>query len=127
FNTGEQDFSGNDMERAPKWIWNTALDYRPAYLAGFRIGLEYQHLGEYFMSPTNNPNQVYPGFDLLHLRTGYAFGKRLKGLEIWLNVLNLTDELYAEISDVSAFSGRKRYRPGNPRNFNIGIQYRFGQ
>ncbi|MFZ3563576.1 TonB-dependent receptor [Tenacibaculum finnmarkense] len=125
FNTGEKDFSGNFMQRAPKWIWNTALNYEPNYLKGFRIGLEYQHLGKYYQSPINNEKLTYPGFNLFHLRTGYEFTKKLKGVELWLNVLNLTDKKYAEISDVSSYSGKQRFRPGNPRNFTIGLQYNF--
>lgn len=124
FKDGENDYSGNFMSRSPKLIFNTGLIYRPTFLKGFRIGLDWQHLGEYFQSDKNDETKVYPGFDLLHLRTGY---KMNNGLELWVNVLNLTDKLYAEISDVSAYSGAKRYRPGNPRNFNVGIQYNFGK
>lgn len=110
------DLSGNVMAAAPSFIANSEMTYRPSFLEGFRIGLEVQHVGKYYMDGANE--KEYPGFTLFNLRAGYSW----KGLEAWFNVLNLGDELYATRATRSRWGDS--YTPGDPRTFNIGLGYR---
>lgn len=114
---GDLNLAGNRMPFAPEWLANAQATYRPSYLPGFRIGLEWVHLGEYFIDNANS--DTYEGYDLLHLRTGYEW----KNLEIWCNVTNLTDELYS-------VNTRRRgasldFRVGELRAVQVGLAYTF--
>lgn len=108
-------FNGKQMATAPVWIANAEVILRPRFAPGLRLSTEWQHVGRYYMDAANS--ESYTGYDLLNLRAGYTW----KGLEIWCNVLNVTNELYATTVDKSAFG--KSYRPGNPRTVNLGIAY----
>jgi iron complex outermembrane receptor protein len=112
-------FDGKEMNSAPNWIANAEAFYYPSFLEGARVGLEWQHLGAYYMNPANN--ELYEGFDVWNLRLGYTW----KGFETWLNVMNLGDELYATNASSSAWG--KTYSPGDPRTFNVGIGYNFSK
>ena len=107
----------NEMATAPRFISNSEVTYKPGFLPGLRVGLEWQHLGKYYMDAANT--EYYEGYDLFNFRTGYT----IKGLEVWLNALNLTDKLYA--TTVDKYSYGKSYRQGIPRTFNVGIAYNF--
>jgi iron complex outermembrane receptor protein len=112
-------FDGKEMNAAPNWIANAEAFYYPAFLKGARIGLEWQHIGAYYMDPANI--DLYEGFDVLNLRLAYAW----KGFESWLNVMNLGDELYA--TNASSSGWGKTYSPGDPRTFSVGIGYNFSK
>ena len=38
--------------------------------------------------------KIYNGYDILNLRLSYEY----KAFEVWTNVMNLTDELYATVA-----------------------------
>ncbi|ELR71083.1 TonB-dependent receptor [Fulvivirga imtechensis AK7] len=114
-----ESYNGNSMESAPNWIANTEVQYKPPFLKGSRIGLEWQHVGPYYMDAANT--EKYEGFDLLNMRVGYT----LKGFDIWCNIMNITNELYATNASKSRFG--KNYSPGDPRTFSIGIGYKFSK
>lgn len=111
-------YNGNQMSNAPNWIYNTELWYRPSFIKNLRIGAELQHVGTYFTDPQNTAK--YDGYYSLNLRAGYAF----KGVELWLNVLNATDNYYSYITSKS--SSGYSYQLAEPRNFNVGVSYDFG-
>ena len=111
------DYSGNEMNNAPNWIYNTEAWYKPSFAKGLRVGAEWQHVGSYFTDPQNTVK--YGGYDVLNLRAGYQF----KSLEIWLNVLNATDNYYSYITTKSSFG--YSYQVAEPRNFNMGVAYDF--
>lgn len=113
------DFSGNEMSTAPRFIANAECMYHPAFIKGFRIGLEWQHLGSYWMDNANT--QEYSGFDIVHLRTGYTRGR----VELWVNALNLLNRYYATIASKSTYG--HSYNLGDPREWNVGIACRFGK
>ncbi len=93
------------------------MTYKPAFVRGLRLGLELQHVGRYYMDAANT--EFYAGYRLLHARAGYVF----RGLELWVNAMNVTNALYATTTD--KFSYGKSYRQGNPRTFNVGLGYSF--
>ena len=97
---------------------NTEIWYRPAFIRGLRLGLEWQKLGSYYMDPLNTVK--YEGFDAFNLRVAY----KLKSLELWVNMMNATDRYYAYTSSKSNFG--YSYTPAEPRHFNMGIAYDFG-
>lgn len=114
-----KDYSGNKMPQAPPYIVNSEITYKPSFLRGFRIAVEYQGLGEYYTDPQNTAK--YKGFNLFNARMGYNF----KGFEIWANCINLTDKVYAATVDKSAYG--TSYRPGQLRTLNIGLGYNFSR
>jgi iron complex outermembrane recepter protein len=118
--------NGKDMPQSPRWIANSEVTYKPAYVKGFRISLEWQRISAWYQNQVNTVAYNDKGFlklkgiSYLNLRTGYT----LKGVEVFLNVMNLTDELYAN----SATRGngptdRTTFTPAAPRTVVIGIQY----
>lgn len=123
FATGQSttvDFSGNRINNAPRWIANAEVSYKPHSLPGARISLECQHLGQYY---TNNANtKTYGGYDLLNLRLGYRFKQHtLRGLEVWGNVVNLTNVLYATTVLNNQYGDS--YTAASPRTCTVGIGY----
>ncbi|MFC1733554.1 TonB-dependent receptor [candidate division KSB1 bacterium] len=111
------DYSGNEMELAPHWILNNEIAFKPKFLKGFRIGFEQQYVGEYYFDAVNTGK--YDGYNLFNLRTGYKY----RGYEIWVNVLNITDESYSTRTSKSTYG--YSYYPGPHRTILIGIGYGF--
>lgn len=112
-------YNNNEMNGAPRWMHNAEVWYRPAFVKGLRVGIEWQKIGNYFMDPLNTVK--YGGYNVFHLRSGY----RWNSFEVWVNVLNVTDKYYAYTSSKS--NSGYSYTPGDPRNFNMGISYDFGE
>jgi iron complex outermembrane receptor protein len=112
-------YNDNEMNAAPHWMHNAELWYRPSFIKGLRVGVEWQRQGSYYMDPVNTTQ--YKGFNVVHMRAGY----RWKEIEIWSNVMNVGDNYYSYISLKSA-SGYN-YTPAEPRHFNIGVSYDFGE
>jgi len=110
-------YNGNEMANAPHWIYNTEAWYRPSFVKGLRVGAELQHVGSYFVDPQNTA--TYDGYNALNLRAGY----QLKGFEVWLNVLNATNNYYSYITSKSSFG--YSYQLAEPRNYNVGVSYDF--
>ncbi len=119
FIDGKNDVSGKVMAGAPPYILNSKVTYKPHYFKGFRISLEWQGLGKYYTDPENN--YTYNGFNIFNARAGYTH----KGLEIWANLLNFTNQVYATIVEYSY--GANRYTPGQLLRFQAGIGYHFGK
>jgi outer membrane receptor protein involved in Fe transport len=111
-------YDGNEMSGAPNWLFNSEIWYRPSFAKGLRLGAEVQRVGSYFVNPLNTAK--YDGYTVLNLRAGYQF----RSVEVWLNVLNATDEYYSYNTTKSG-SGYS-YQVAEPRNFNVGISYDFG-
>ncbi|HYK57121.1 MAG TPA: TonB-dependent receptor, partial [Flavisolibacter sp.] len=84
---------------------------------GLRLGVEWQKIGSYYMDPQNT--EKYNGYNVLHLRAGYQY----KGVEVWVNVMNATDNYYSYITTKSNFG--YSYQLAEPRNFNVGLAYDF--
>jgi iron complex outermembrane recepter protein len=119
FNEKGKDYSGKTMQTAPRQIINAEISWKPALVKNLRLSAEWQHLGPYFMDQENT--ETYEGYNLFNFRAGYAF----KSLEYWLNIMNVSNELYATTVDKSAWG--KNYRPGAPRAFHIGVAWNFSK
>jgi outer membrane receptor protein involved in Fe transport len=115
--TTNVDYSGNEMEAAPRWIGNTRLAWVPA--TGRRVQLEWVSLGSYWMDQANTVK--YDGHDFFNLRANWSLTRQLA---VFGNVHNLTNVRYAESASIS--SNTPVYSPGLPRTFYAGVEYRWG-
>jgi iron complex outermembrane receptor protein len=113
------DFSGNEMELAPRFFANARATFRPAFLGSGSVGIAWVRLGSYFMDPENT--HEYGGHDLFNVNaTLLVHGQ----LELVGRVTNIANRRYAETSSFTAQQG-ELFRPGAPRQLFIGAQYRF--
>ncbi|MBL6447597.1 TonB-dependent receptor [Fulvivirga sp. 29W222] len=111
------DYADKRMPQAPEWIANAQVTYKPQYLKGLRASVEWQHIDGYYMDAGNT--RSYEGYNIFNVRLGYEW----KAFEIWGNMLNATDKLYATVARANKWG--QTYSTGNPRNFNVGLAYRF--
>ncbi|MDF2176716.1 TonB-dependent receptor [Aliiglaciecola sp. CAU 1673] len=114
-NLGEESIRGNDIDTAPRQMWNMRLDWQPA--TGKQLELEWQHMGRYYLDPQNSAD--YPGHDVLNLRASCALDRQWR---FGLRVLNLLDTDYAERADIGF--GQYRYFVGLPRSVYLSLDYR---
>ncbi|UEG55113.1 TonB-dependent receptor [Mucilaginibacter daejeonensis] len=117
-------YDGNRMSNAPKWIANAEATYKPAYLPGFRIAPEWQHIGGYYTNPANTKR--HGGYDIYNLRLGYnMLSGALKGAGIWFNVLNAGNKLYATTVVNNQYGDT--YSAAPPRTYTLGLSYSFAK
>jgi outer membrane receptor protein involved in Fe transport len=115
-----KDVNGKDMPSAPRWMWNSELSYYPTWLKGLRTSVEWQHVSKWYQNQINTIS--YDGYDLVNLRAGYQW----KGIEVFTNIMNLTDALYANnATRGNAATDRTTFTPAAPRTFVLGLQYNF--
>jgi hypothetical protein len=123
--SSDANYDGKDMPNAPNWIANGEITYRPSYFKNFRIILEYQRLSSYFKDPANKFKYEdktlfgLKGISVLNIRAGYSF----KGFELFTNIMNATDELYANMVTRGSFGDS--FTPAAPRVINVGVNYSF--
>jgi outer membrane receptor protein involved in Fe transport len=84
-----------------------------------RLALGVVHLGSYWMDDANTT--LYAGHTLLNLTASH---KLEGGWELWGQVRNLTDKLYADTASRS--SSGNSYGPGSPRSVMVGLTKLFG-
>lgn len=123
-----QNVNGKSMPAAPSWIANAEVMFKPAWIRGFRAGMEWQRMSSWYENQVNTFRYDDRGFlgmkgvSVLNFRTGYAW----RGAEVFLNVMNVTDELYAyHVTRGNADGDRATYTPAPPRAFVFGVQYKF--
>ena len=64
----------------------------------------------------------YSGYDIFNFRAGYKW----KCIEIYGNILNLTDKLYAyNVARGNLSVSQSAYLAAAPRTFLLGLQYNF--
>jgi iron complex outermembrane receptor protein len=113
--TATANFSGRNIENAPKILANTRLTWRPVTAAMFQ--LEWVRIGSYWLEASNSPNfGKYSGHDLLNLRASYMMTKHV---EILARVMNATDKRFADSASVS--SNTPVFSPGLPRAIYGGV------
>jgi iron complex outermembrane recepter protein len=112
-------YNNNQLAGGPRFIANAEVMYKPVFVKGVRVGAEWQHIGSYYMDNANT--KKYGGYDLLNLRAGYT----IRQFEIWVNALNATNVYYSTFASKSGST--LSYNPGDPREFNVGVAYKFGK
>ena len=112
-------YNGYEMNGAPNWMHNAEVWYKPSFAKGLRIGAEWQKIGAYYMDPKNS--MKYDGYNVFNVRAGYQY----KGFEVWVNVMNASDNYFSYNS--SKTTAGQTYTLAEPRSFNTGISYNFGQ
>ncbi len=111
---------GFEMPGSPRTTFNTEFTYYPKWLKNLRGAIEWQHSAGWFQNQVNTVR--YKGYDLLNFRVGYQW----HGIEIFTNVLNLTDALYAtSVRRGNNATDRSTFTPAAPRTFVMGLQYNF--
>ena len=115
--SGGININGNDIDTSPNQFGNLRLVYRPAN--SLLAELELVHMGDYYTNPENTAS--YDGHDLLNLRVQYDVSDDFM---VYLNVLNLADEEYAERADWSGWV-KDRYFPGEPIRAFIGFTWKY--
>jgi outer membrane receptor protein involved in Fe transport len=117
------DYSGKEMADAPHFFGSAQATYKPHYIKGLRLSFEWQRVGRYYMD--NLEEYTYGGFNVANIRVGYDVGH----FGIWLNALNVFNEYYSTISQVSVSSGvaSYTYQLGDPRALSLGLSYHFGK
>lgn len=117
-------YNGKRMANAPAWIASSEITWKPDFIPGFRIAGEWQHIDGYFTNPANTKS--YSGYSIYNLRLGYDMKQHaLKGIGIWLNVLNITNKLYA--TTVTSNQYGDTYNAAPPRTYTLGISYSFSK
>ncbi|PUZ23326.1 TonB-dependent receptor [Chitinophaga parva] len=112
-------YAGKEMAGAPHFTSNMAATWKPGFVKGLRLGVEWQHQGGYWMDNANTSR--YGGFDVVNVRAGYQFGR----FEVWTNALNVGNRYYATIASSSGYG--KSYNLGDPREFNVGLSCHLGK
>lgn len=123
-----QNVNGKIMPSAPSWVANSEVVYKPEFIKGFRIGVEWQRMSSWYQNQVNTVKYDdkgalgMKGISVMNFRTGYKW----KGAEVFMNVMNLTDELYAfSATRGNSAADRTTYTSAPPRTFVFGIQYNF--
>lgn len=121
-----KNLNGKEMPSSPRWIVNTEVFYKPKWLKGFRIAAEWQRLTPYFLNQINTIRYEdrgafgAKGISVINTRLGYE----RKGVEVFVNILNLTNELYiANASRGNNPTDRTNFSPSAPRTVGFGVQY----
>jgi iron complex outermembrane receptor protein len=113
-----KNLNGKEMPSAPRWIGNSELYYYPKWLPNFRTSVEYQLVGSYYQDQINAFK--YSGYSVFNARFGYKW----KSIELYTNILNLTDRLYAfNVTRANLPTSQPTYTAAAPRTFLFGIQY----
>lgn len=109
------DYSGKEMELAPRTIGNVMVAVTPwAWLSS---SLEASRIGPYFMNADNT--QRYDGHTLVHLRTRI----RLRpAVALHVRVLNVANARYAESASYTVTRGRE-FAPGMPRTIFASLAF----
>lgn len=115
-----KNLNGKEMPSAPKWSGNSELSYYPKWLPNFRTSVECQYVSSYFQDQVNTVK--YDGYAIFNGRIGYQW----KGFELYGNVMNLTDKLYAyNVTRANLSTSQPTYTAAAPRTFLVGLQYNF--
>jgi iron complex outermembrane recepter protein len=119
---------GKTMPSAPSFIANAEITYKPKFAKGLRTSIEWQRISSYFQNQTNavlyDDKTAFglAGVSILNFRAGYNF----KGIEVFTNITNLTDELYAnQATRGNNATDRTTFMAAAPRTFTVGVQYNF--
>lgn len=114
------DYSGNDIQTAPRTVSNATLAWEPQdeALKGLAFEGEWVRIGPYKMDDTNL--HTYQGHHLFNLRGAYAVNDRI---EVFGRMMNVFDARWATVAQYT--SSREEFAPGMPRTLYGGMTVRF--
>ncbi|MHA8086813.1 TonB-dependent receptor [Aquirufa sp. Wall-65K1] len=117
--------NNKEMSQAPHFIANAEISYKPNWLKGARLALEWQRISSWYQNQVNTVSYSDAGFggllgvSVLNLRLGYQW----HAYQVFMNVMNLSNELYANsASRGNNYSDKSTYTPAAPRTINLGLQ-----
>jgi iron complex outermembrane recepter protein len=115
-----KDVNEKTMPSAPQFVFNTELTYHPEWFKNFRVSAEWQRVAEWYQNQINTLK--YDGYSVINARVGYKW----KSVEVFTNILNVTDALYAyNATRGNNATDRTTFTPAAPRTFTFGVQYSF--
>ena len=110
------DFSGKEIEAAPRVLANTRLTWAPR--DGASVQLEWTRVGSYWLEASNAAAfGKYPGHDVFNLRLSHRLAQQLS---LFARIMNLADKRYADSASVS--SNTPVYSPALPRAYYAGLE-----
>ena len=113
------DYADKEISSAPRLITSARFAWRPEWLGGGRLEVEWERLGSYWMDDENTSK--YDGHDLFNLRADVPLGR---GFALYGRLMNLTDERFATAASFTTATGEE-FAPGLPRTLYLGISYAF--
>ncbi|MEO8516301.1 MAG: TonB-dependent receptor [Flavobacterium sp.] len=110
--------NGFEMPSAPKWTGNSEVSYYPKWLPNLRTSVEWQLVSSWYQDQINTVK--YDGYNIFNARIGYKWNS----IEIYTNVMNITDKLYAyNVTRGNTANAAPSYTAAAPRTFVFGLQY----
>lgn len=117
--SGGEDFSGKEIESAPRTIANTRLAWTPR--EGTSAQLEWVHVGSWWLEAGNSAAfGKYGGHDVFNLRVRQTVGP---DVAVFARVMNLGDKHYAD--SASVLSNTPVFSPALPRAYYLGLEARW--
>ena len=110
--------NGNDIDTAPRTFGSLQLGVNPT--DGYRLEMEWVHVGSYYTDPENA--NKYVGHDVANLR---AQMQVTANLSLQARVTNVFNARYAERADFDGFNNVDRFFPGEPRALFVGAEFVF--
>lgn len=125
-----QDFTGNDLELAPKNSFSTSLQYATPVTDSWNLfaRAEYVYRSAQYSDAGNTDAIRGDSYGLVNGRLGFSTQDDLVGINFW--VRNLMDEDYAIVRGFGsgAFSpGAIFQRVGTERTYGVELAYRWGK
>lgn len=116
----EVDFSGAEMDAAPRHMMSAYLTWSPQALRGGTFSAEWTGMSGYWVDRGTN-QKWEDGYGVLHLRGSVGVHERL---ELFGRLMNVTDRLYAgQVFDGFGTIDRL-YNPGEQRTMYLGLRGR---
>ncbi|MHA8102852.1 TonB-dependent receptor [Aquirufa nivalisilvae] len=117
--------NNKEMPQAPHFVANVEVTYKPNWVKGARVALEWQRISSWYQNQVNTVSYAelgfggLPGVSVLNLRLGYQW----KAYQVFMNVMNLSNELYANsASRGNNATDKSTFTPAAPRTINVGLQ-----
>jgi iron complex outermembrane recepter protein len=114
WSTSTANYSGNEIENAPRLLANLRLTWQP--VANTQAQLEWVELGSYFLEASNQQGK-YAGHRLFNARISTQLDRHWS---CFARITNLADKRYAD--SASSSSNIAMYSPALPRAVYLGVQ-----
>ncbi|MGD9583975.1 MAG: TonB-dependent receptor [Lysobacterales bacterium] len=116
WNTSAGNFTGNEIESAPRTLINSRLTWNP--LPDTRVQFEWVRIGSYWLDAANT--EKYGGHDVFNLRGNWRFSDNFA---LFASISNLANKRYADSAQIR--SGEPVFSPALPRTYVGGIEVTF--